>query len=191
MVTCEITDLPEVMVFTPGRFSDDRGYFSETYNDARFKAAGLPGDVTFIQDNFSLSRPAGTVRGLHFQAPPFAQSKLVRVIRGSILDVAIDVRRGSPRYARHARVELSAENGKQLFVPKGFLHGFITLEPDTEVAYKVDAYYSKDHDGSVLWSDPDLSIDWGAFGGQSVVSQKDNEAVRFSAFETPFAYDPS
>lgn len=190
MIQPERTSLPEVMVFTPARFHDERGFFSETYQDAGFKAAGLPADIVFVQDNFSLSRPAGTVRGLHYQAPPMAQSKLVRVIRGSILDVAVDVRRGSPRYGQHVSVELSADNARQLFVPKGFLHGFITLEPDTEVAYKVDAYYSKPHDGAVLWNDPSLGIDWGPLASQGVVSQKDAQATRFAAFETPFDYLP-
>lgn len=176
------------MVFTPARFPDDRGYFCETYNDARFKAAGLPDAVTFVQDNFSLSLAAGTVRGLHYQAPPMAQAKLVRAIKGSILDVVVDARRGSPQLGEHVSVELSAENGRQIFVPHGFLHGFITLEPDTEVSYKVDAYYSKEHDGSVMWCSPSLEIDWGPLAASAVVSEKDSKSPEFSDFVTPFVY---
>ena len=176
--------IPDVRLVTPQRFGDDRGFFSETYNAQRFKAAGI--DADFVQDNHSLSARKGTVRGLHFQAPPFAQAKLVRVLRGSILDVAVDVRKGSPTYGKWVSAELSAENGVQIYVPHGFLHGFATLEPDTEIAYKVDNYYSKACDGAVLWNDAALGIDWGIPAGEAVLSEKDAAAQGFAAFESPF-----
>lgn len=183
MLEIEKTKIDGVIALTPKRFSDDRGFFVESYNHARFVAAGV--NFNFVQDNHSLSRDKGTVRGLHFQAPPFAQTKLIRVLRGSILDVVVDARKGSATYGRHVSVELSAANGKQLLAPAGMLHGFVTLEPDTEVAYKVDAYYDKASDGAVLWCDPDLAIDWGP-GAGAVVSQKDADACRFCDFKSPF-----
>ena len=130
----ESLKIPDVKLVVPDRFEDDRGFFSETYNAARFRQEGVEAD--FVQDNHSLSRPIGTVRGLHYQSPPYAQAKLVRVLRGAILDVAVDVRRGSSTYGEWVSVELSAANGAQLFVPRGFLHGFVTREPDTEIAYR-------------------------------------------------------
>lgn len=177
-------EIPDVKLITPARFSDDRGFFSETYNAARFKAAGIEAD--FVQDNHSLSAQTGTVRGLHFQAPPFAQAKLVRVLRGAIVDVAVDVRKGSPTYGQWVKAELSAENGLQIYVPRGFLHGFATLVPDTEIAYKVDNYYSKECDGAVLWNDPSLKIDWGIDPSAAMLSAKDSVAQGFAAFESPF-----
>ena len=176
-------DIPEVKIITPRRFSDDRGFFSETYNARAFKAAGV--EVDFIQDNHSFSAKQGTVRGLHFQAPPFAQSKLVRVLKGSIIDVAVDARKSSPTFGKWVKAELSAENGKQIFVPKGFLHGFLTLEPDTEVAYKVDAFYDGASDGSVKWNDPDLAIDWGVSESEASLSEKDAKAQSWAAFNSP------
>jgi dTDP-4-dehydrorhamnose 3,5-epimerase len=176
--------IQDVKLVTPARFGDDRGFFSETYNAQRFKDAGIEAD--FIQDNHSLSAQRGTVRGLHFQAPPFAQSKLVRVLRGTILDVAVDVRKGSPTYGKWVSAELSAKNGVQIFVPRGFLHGFVTLEPDTEIAYKVDNYYSRECDGAVQWNDPALGIDWGIPANEAVLSEKDAAAQSFAEFETPF-----
>lgn len=176
--------IPDVKMVTPARFGDDRGFFSETYNAAQFKAAGI--DADFIQDNQSLSAPTGTVRGLHFQAPPFAQSKLVRVLRGSILDVAVDVRTGSPTYGKWVSAELSAKNGVQIFVPRGFLHGFVTRQQDTEIAYKVDNYYSRESEGSVRWNDETLAIDWGVDPADVTLSDKDLAAPGFKAFETPF-----
>jgi len=174
----------DVKLVTPARFGDDRGFFSETYNVQRFKDAGIEAD--FIQDNHSLSAQRGTVRGLHFQAPPFAQAKLVRALRGAVLDVAVDVRKGSPTYGKWVSVELSAKNGVQIFVPHGFLHGFITLEPDTEVAYKVDNYYSRECDGAVRWNDPALGIDWGITAAEVVLSEKDAAAQSFAEFDSPF-----
>ena len=176
--------IQDVKRVIPPRFQDARGFFSETYNAAAFKAAGISAD--FVQDNHSLSVQAGTVRGLHFQAPPFAQAKLVRVLRGAILDVAVDVRRSSPTYGKWVSAELSAQNGHQLFVPAGFLHGFVTREPDTEIAYKVDNYYSKECDGAVMWNDPDLAIAWGVAHGEALVSDKDAQAPSFSDFSSPF-----
>ncbi len=176
--------ISDVKLVTPDRFGDDRGFFSETYNAERFKVAGI--DADFIQDNHSLSAQRGTVRGLHFQAPPFAQAKLVRVLRGSIIDVAVDVRKGSPTYGKWVSAELSAQNGVQIFVPRGFLHGFATLEPDTEIAYKVDNYYSKECDGAVLWCDETLGIDWGIPAEEGVLSEKDAKAQRFADFDSPF-----
>ena len=177
-------DIPEVKIITPRRFSDDRGFFSETYNARAFKAAGV--DVDFVQDNHSYSAKKGTVRGLHFQAPPFAQSKLVRVLKGSIIDVAVDARKSSPTFGKWVKAELSAENGKQIFVPKGFLHGFLTLESDTEVAYKVDAFYDGASDGSVKWNDPGLAIDWGVSESEASLSEKDAKAQSWAAFNSPF-----
>jgi dTDP-4-dehydrorhamnose 3,5-epimerase len=176
--------IPDVKLVTPARFGDDRGFFSETYNAVQFKAAGIEAD--FVQDNHSLSAQTGTVRGLHFQSPPFAQSKLVRVLRGAILDVAVDARSGSPTYGKWVKAVLSAENGKQIYVPHGFLHGFVTLEPDTEVFYKVDAYYSRESEGSVHWNDETLAIDWAVDPADVTLSDNDASAPGFKAFETPF-----
>lgn len=177
-------DIPEVKVITPRRFADDRGFFSETYNARAFKAAGI--DVDFVQDNHSFSARKGTVRGLHYQAPPHAQSKLVRVLRGSIIDVAVDARKASPTFGKWVKAELSANNGKQIFVPKGFLHGFLTLEADTEVAYKVDAFYDGASDGSVKWNDPALAIDWGVAESGASLSEKDANAPAWKEFSSPF-----
>nr|WP_321440164.1 dTDP-4-dehydrorhamnose 3,5-epimerase [uncultured Hyphomonas sp.] len=176
--------ISDVKLVTPPRFGDDRGFFSETYNAQRFKEAGI--DADFVQDNHSLSAKRGTVRGLHYQAPPFAQAKLVRVLRGAIIDVAVDVRKGSPTYGKWVSAELSAQNGVQIYVPRGFLHGFATHEPDTEIAYKVDNYYSKECDGAVLWNDPTLAIDWGIPPAEAMLSDKDAAAPAFADFETPF-----
>lgn len=177
-------EIPDVKVVTPARFADARGYFTETYNRQRFLDAGISAE--FVQDNQSLSVTKGTVRGLHFQAPPFAQAKLVRVLQGAIVDVAVDVRKGSSNFGKWVKAEISAEAGNQIYVPQGFLHGFATLEADTVVAYKVDNYYSKECDGAVLWNDPDLAIDWGIDMSAAMVSEKDASAVRFADFVTPF-----
>lgn len=184
MLDIQKTAIDGVLLVTPKRFSDARGFFTETWNAERFREAGIP-DI-FVQDNHSFSRAAGTVRGLHYQAPPRAQAKLVRVLRGSIIDVAVDARKTSPTFGRHVRALLSADNGAQLLVPAGFLHGFATLEPDTDVAYKVTDFYSGAHDGSVLWNDPALGIDWGIDEDAAVLSDKDRSAVAFSAFNSPF-----
>ena len=181
------TFIDDVLIIAPRRFSDDRGFFSETYNARAFREAGF--DQTFVQDNHSLSLEKGTVRGLHYQSPPAAQGKLVRTSRGAILDVAVDVRMGSPTFGKHVKELLSAENGVQLYVPEGFLHGFITLEPNTEVQYKVTDFYSAEHDGSVLWNSPALGIDWGAETANAVLSEKDANATPWADFSSPFRYE--
>ena len=169
--TIEPTALEGILIVTPRRFVDARGFFSETYNHAAFRAAGI--DVEFVQDNQSLSRQRGTLRGLHFQISPAAQAKLVRVARGVIYDVAVDIRRSSPTFGRSVGVTLSAENGKQLFVPRGFAHGFCTLEPDTEVIYKVNAYYSGAHERGLNWCDPALGVDWPLADNDIVLIERD------------------
>jgi dTDP-4-dehydrorhamnose 3,5-epimerase len=170
-IVVEETAIPAVKVVTARKFGDFRGYFSEVYNRRDFAAAGL--DLDFVQDNQSLSALVGTIRGLHFQAPPFAQDKLVRVTRGAILDLAVDIRRSSPTYGRHVAVELSAENWRQLLIPAGFLHGFCTLAPDTEVIYKVTHYYSPEHDLGVAWNDPDIAIAWPTQARDAILSARD------------------
>ncbi len=184
MIDIQPTELDGVLVITPARFGDDRGFFSETYNERRFTEAGI--NLRFVQDNHSRSAKKGTVRGLHFQAPPFAQAKLVRVTAGSIIDIAVDARPASPDYGKHVSVELSAQNGAQLFIPEGFLHGFVTLEPETHVVYKVNNYYDRDCDGAVRWNDPDLAIDWGVNAGEAVLSEKDALAPSWRDFKSPF-----
>lgn len=184
MLDVQKTEIEGVLLVTPKRFADARGYFCETYNAERFLEAGI--EDVFVQDNHSLSREAGTVRGLHYQAPPRAQAKLVRVLRGSIIDIAVDARKSSPTFGRHVRAHLSAANGAQLFIPAGFLHGFATLEPETEVAYKVTDFYSGAHDGAVLWCDPALAIDWGVYPKRAVLSDKDAGAALFADFNSPF-----
>jgi len=174
--------IPDVLLIEPVRFGDARGFFSEVWSHRAFAAQGL--DVTFVQDNHSLSREAGVLRGLHFQRPPAAQGKLVRVVRGSILDVAVDIREGSPTYGRHVAVELSAANWRQLWVPRGFAHGFCTLEPDTEVLYKVDAHYDRAADAGIAWDDPALGISWPV--SAPVLSDKDRAAPRLSEIPAPF-----
>jgi dTDP-4-dehydrorhamnose 3,5-epimerase len=176
-----------VKLISPRRFGDDRGWFTETYNDAKYARLGI--QVTFRQDNHSLSRSALVLRGLHFQAPPRAQDKLVRCVRGRIWDVAVDVRHGSPTYGRWVAAELSADNGRQLFVPVGFAHGFLTLEADTEVEYKVSDTYAADCDGGLIWSDPGLAIEWPLNGGAPVLSEKDARLPPLAEFQSPFAYD--
>jgi dTDP-4-dehydrorhamnose 3,5-epimerase len=166
-------NIPEVKVITPRKFGDARGFFSETYNRAGLLEHGI--DVAFVQDNHSLSAETGVVRGLHFQTAPRAQDKLVRVVRGAILDVAVDIRHGSPTYGQHVAVVLSAENWQQLWVPKGFAHGFCTLEPDTEVLYKVTDYYAPECDRGLLWNDPALGIDWPVTSAAAVLSDKDHK----------------
>jgi len=178
-------DIDGVLLFTPQKFGDDRGFFMETFNSQKFNNA-VGQETLFVQDNHSLSAAVGTVRGLHFQSPPHAQGKLVRCTRGAIIDVAVDARSGSPTYGQHVRAELNPNNASQLWVPAGFLHGFSTLLPDTEVQYKVTDVYAPDCDGNVLWNDPDLNIDWGIDPSEAVLSGKDEAAPRFSDFKTPF-----
>lgn len=163
--------IPDVMLVTPPRFSDPRGFFSETFHAPRLAAAGIA--ANFMQDNHSLSVPAGVVRGLHCQIAPHVQGKLVRVVRGAIWDVAVDIRVGSPTYGRHVATELSAENWRQLWIPGGFLHGFCTLQPDTEVVYKVDAGWNRDAERGVIWNDPDLALPWPMAAADAILSDKD------------------
>jgi dTDP-4-dehydrorhamnose 3,5-epimerase len=186
-VRIDDTAIAGVKVLTPRRFEDARGWFSETWN--RETLSGLGIDLDFVQDNHSLSVEAGTVRGLHYQAPPHAQDKLVRVVAGSILDVAVDARRGSPTYGHWVAEELSAENGRQLLIPVGFLHGFVTLEPRTEVVYKCSDVYAPSADGAVAWDDPDLAIDWGLAPGTALLSDKDRAAPRWADWRSPFAWE--
>lgn len=172
---------------TPQRFGDDRGFFSETWNKQAWDNAGL--FFNFVQDNHSKSAKSGTLRGLHYQSPPRAQDKLVRVVAGAVLDVAVDARVGSPTYGRSVCVELSAENGKQLLVPKGFLHGFVTLSNDTEVVYKCTDFYAPECDGSVRFDDPTLGIDWQIPIGDITLSDKDRDAPSFTDFDSPFTFE--
>ena len=178
-------DIDGPVLFTPRRFEDDRGYFSETFRQSVFEEAVGETNL-FVQDNQSLSKQAGTIRGLHYQSPPHAQGKLVRCTQGAIIDVAVDIRTGSPTYGQFVRAELTAENGQQLWVPTGFLHGFSTLTDNTVVQYKCTDYYAAECDGNVLWNDPDLSIDWGLKDLTPTLSDKDAAAPRFADFASPF-----
>jgi dTDP-4-dehydrorhamnose 3,5-epimerase len=170
--------IPDVKLIRTPRFSDARGYFCETFQRADFAAYGLDSD--FLQDNQSSSDRPGTVRGLHFQRPPFAQTKLVRVLRGRIFDVAVDLRPSSPSFGRHIAIELSSEGNEQLLIPTGFAHGFCTLEPDTVVFYKVDQIYSAAHDGGVNWADPQLRIEWPVASADAILSDKDRGLPMFA-----------
>uniref|UniRef100_A0A9E8CKU6 dTDP-4-dehydrorhamnose 3,5-epimerase n=1 Tax=Bosea sp. NBC_00436 TaxID=2969620 RepID=A0A9E8CKU6_9HYPH len=178
MLSVEDTAIPAVKIITPKKFGDHRGFFSETWSRKAFAEAGL--DLDFVQDNQSLSAPVGTLRGLHFQSPPFAQDKLVRVTRGRILDVAVDIRASSPTFGKHVAVELSAENWRQLLVPIGFAHGFVTLEPDTEVLYKVTAPYAPENDHGLAFDDPALGIDWRLPLSELTLSDKDRKHPRLA-----------
>ena len=160
-----------VKIVRARRFADARGYFIETWNRRVFAEAGI--EVDFVQDNSSFSRLAGTIRGLHFQSPPAAQAKLVRVVRGRVFDVAVDLRGGSQSYGRFVSAELSAEGCEQMLIPVGFAHGFCTLEPDTEVAYKVSDFYAPEHDTGIVWKDPDIGIEWPLGGREPTLSEKD------------------
>lgn len=178
--------LSGVLILTPRRFGDARGWFSEVWNAQTLSAQGIT--TAFVQDNHSYSRDVGTVRGLHYQRPPHAQAKLVRCGRGRVFDVAVDIRKGSPSYGKWFGAELSAENGKQLLIPVGFLHGFVTREPDSELLYKCSDVYAPDCDGAVRFDDPDLGIDWGIDVSAAVLSDKDLNAPLFQNFATPFVY---
>lgn len=186
MVGVEHFPIPGPLLIKVRRFEDARGFFSETYNARAFSEAGI--ETVFVQDNHSLSRDKGTVRGLHFQRPPHAQDKLVRVVRGRILDVAVDIRRDSPTYGKHVAVELDGTDGCQLYIPAGFAHGFCTLVPDTEVFYKVTDFWMPDCENGVLWNDPALAIDWPDFAGAQVAA-KDAALAPLAALDTPFAWD--
>jgi dTDP-4-dehydrorhamnose 3,5-epimerase len=178
--------IPDVKLVKPPRFRDARGIFSEVYNRQALSRAGIA--VDFVQDNCSVSAPAGTIRGLHFQAPPMAQAKIVMVLRGRMRDVVVDCRKGSPTFGQHVDVELNSENWHQLYVPGGFAHGFCTLEADTMVLYKVSAPYAPELDGGIAWNDPDLGIDWPVSADRAVVSSKDMQLPRLRDIASPFSY---
>jgi dTDP-4-dehydrorhamnose 3,5-epimerase len=165
------THIPDVKIMVPKKFGDHRGFFSETYSYPKYVRNGI--DLRFVQDNHSLSVSKGVVRGLHYQIGAAAQDKLVRVIRGAILDVAVDIRRGSPTFGKHVADVISAENWRQIFVPVGFAHGFVTLEPNTEVIYKVSSEYSPKDERGIRWNDPALGIDWGISEADAILSDRD------------------
>lgn len=178
------TPLSGVLILTPRRFGDARGWFSEVWNQQTLAAAGI--HTVFVQDNHSYSRDVGTVRGLHFQSPPHAQAKLVRCGRGCVFDVAVDIRVGSPTFGKWFGIELSAENGRQLLIPAGFLHGFVTRAPDSELLYKCSDIYAPACDGAVRFDDPDLRIDWGIDPATAILSDKDRAAPFMAQFSSPF-----
>jgi dTDP-4-dehydrorhamnose 3,5-epimerase len=180
MTTITPLAIPEVLLITPKRHGDARGWFSETWSRKSFADIGV--DADFVQDNQAFSSRKGTIRGLHFQQAPHAQAKLVRVLRGAIYDVAVDVRQGSPTYGRWVAAELTAEGGEQLFVPRGFAHGYCTLTNDCELFYKVDGLYAPQTEGGVIWNDPDLAITW-PLDGEPVLSDKDKVLPRLK--DTP------
>lgn len=178
--------IPEVLLLKPKRFGDDRGFFSEVFKESQARNAGIV--ERFVQDNHSFSAEKGVIRGLHFQAPPVAQGKLIRVTRGSIFDVAIDIRQGSPTYGQHVAAELSADNWSQLWVPPGFAHGFCTLEPNVEVIYKVTAEYSPTSEGGVMWNDAALGIAWPIAPSEAVLSGRDTKWPMLADLRSPFRY---
>lgn len=179
------TELEGVYILEPKVFGDNRGWFMESFSDKVFKELGL--DINFVQDNHSYSKLKGTLRGLHFQNNPMAQTKLVRCTRGKILDVAVDIRKGSPTYKKWIAVELSEENKRQLLIPKGFAHGFVTLTDDVEVQYKVDEYYSKEHDRSIRFDDPEIGVEWGV--ENPILSDKDKNAPCLKDSDCNFVYE--
>ncbi len=179
--------IPEVKLITPRRFGDHRGFFEETYNADSFAAQGI--HTQFVQDNHSLSSTVNTVRGLHFQAPPRAQAKLVRCGRGRLFDVAVDIRKGSPTYGHWVGEELSFENGRMLLVPAGFAHGFVTLEPETEIVYKCSDTYAPETEGAVRWDDPDIGIEWPQSNSEPQLSEKDRIAPLLREIESPFVFE--
>jgi dTDP-4-dehydrorhamnose 3,5-epimerase len=183
----ELSPFPGLLVITPPRFGDARGFFAETYSRDKLAEHGIV--LEFVQDNHSLSAQPGTVRGLHFQAPPRAQAKLVRCGRGVLFDVAVDIRPGSQTYGRWFGIELSFENGKQLLIPAGFAHGFVTRAPDTEIIYKCSDTYAPQTEGALRWDDPDIGIDWRLGDLAPILSDKDAAAPAFLGFESPFAYE--
>jgi dTDP-4-dehydrorhamnose 3,5-epimerase len=183
--TGTLVKLPRII--TPKRHVDDRGWFSETFHEQRLYDVGIT--CRFVQDNLSSSKRAGTLRGLHFQVPPAAQAKLVTVLRGRILDVAVDVRRGSPTYGNHIAIELSAETGHQLYIPVGFAHGYLTLEPDVLLTYKVTDYYAPAREGGIRWNDPDVAALWPLEGTDILTSEKDRRLPLLREFASPFGYD--
>jgi len=184
----ERTRIPDIIRLTPRRFSDARGYFMESFRLSTFQDA-TGANVDFVQENQSLSLKRDTIRGLHFQGPPKSQGKLVRCVQGRILDVAVDIRQGSPTYGQSVGVELSSDNDHQLWIPGGFLHGFRTLEDNTIVNYKCTENYAPDHEGAVIWNDADLGVEWG-IESPSCISERDLAAHKFADFISPFQYEP-
>jgi len=182
-MTFELHEIQDLVLIHPRVYEDERGYFFESYNKNAFAAAGITEE--FVQDNQSLSQP-GVLRGLHFQSGDFAQSKLVRVIKGSVLDVAVDIRAGSPTYGKHFAVELNERNKLMLYIPVGFAHGFLTLAENTIFSYKCGNVYHKDSEGGIMWNDPDLNINWGII--DPVLSEKDKNNEQFSSFNSPFDF---
>ena len=178
------TEIPDVKIIRPKKFGDHRGFFSETYNKKVLSEHGI--DLDFVQDNHSLSMDKGVIRGLHYQTPPFAQDKLVRVIRGTILDVAVDIRRNSPTYGKHIKIIISEDEWNQILVPIGFAHGFCTLEPNTEVIYKVTNYYSPENDAGIYWNDEELGIEWPISEAHAILSDKDKQQPKVSQFKSVF-----
>ena len=183
------TEIPDVKLIMPKKFADHRGFFSETYNKQVLSELGI--DLDFVQDNHSLSVKVGTVRGLHFQIPPFAQAKLVRVVRGGIFDVAVDLRKDSPTFGMHVSAVISAAEWNQILVPIGFAHGLCTLEADTEVIYKVTNYYAPDYDHGLLWNDPALGIEWPISETEARLSEKDSRLPRLAELPDYFVYEDS
>jgi dTDP-4-dehydrorhamnose 3,5-epimerase len=184
MLDVKTTDIPDIKIIATSRFGDDRGFFTELYSRRDFIAAGITDE--FVQDNFSRSKRVGTIRGLHFQTHPNAQAKLVRVSRGAVLDIVVDVRRSSKTFGQHVGVELTAENGLQLYVPVGFAHGFCTLKEDTEVVYKVTSYYSPADDRGIAYDDPDIAIRWPLPRDGATLSKKDSQHPRLRELEPIF-----
>lgn len=183
----EPTPLNGLLLLTPYRFGDHRGFFAETYKAHVLAEHGVT--EQFVQDNHSLSAQIGTLRGLHFQAPPHAQAKLVRCGRGALFDVAVDIRKGSPTYGQWFGAELSFDNGRQLFIPVGFAHGFVTRAPDTEIVYKCSDYYAPETEGALRFDDPDVGIDWGLDGSPPILSEKDAAAGSLADFYSPFTFE--
>lgn len=179
------TTIPDLLIFEPKVFEDSRGYFFESFNQKTFRAESI--NVDFVQDNQSSSQ-YGVIRGLHYQQEPYAQTKLIRVLSGKILDVAVDIRKGSPTFGQSFSIELSAENKKQLFIPKGFAHGFSVLSENAEVLYKCDSFYNKSSEGGILYNDVALHIDWKIPAGKEIVSQKDRDLPLFAECQNNFEY---
>jgi dTDP-4-dehydrorhamnose 3,5-epimerase len=182
------TAIEDVKLIKPVRHADSRGFFSEVFKESELRKHAI--DIAFVQDNHSLSVTRGVVRGLHFQLAPFAQAKLLRVVAGSIFDVAVDIRGGSPSFGRHVAVVLSATDWNQILIPEGFAHGYCTLEPNTEVLYKVNAYYSPEHDRGLLWNDPALGIAWPVSAEEALVSDRDRKHPVLSRLPQHFRYEP-
>lgn len=179
-------EIPEVLEITPKQIRDSRGFFSETFNDVEYRARGI--DIEWIQDNHSFSAEKGVLRGLHYQCEPFAQDKLVRVIRGAIMDFAVDIREGSPTFGQYVGLEVSAQKWNQILVPKGFAHGILTLQPETDVLIKVSGRYSPEHDRAIRYDDPQIGIDWPFHGMTPIMSKKDRGAKPLCEHQTGFTY---